>query len=381
MTFTLYVDAEKWRRHLDQVVNNYSLLASEVSPVIKGNGYGLGRALLAAECANLGVKKLAVGTVFELEQALRDFAGDVIVLEPFSPADVQAVSTWKRILNVHGDRIIVTIAGPDLVSATHAGVRRAYLEGRTSMNRFGMTPSEMESALSTSGSAVNIEGLTLHLPISEPGTSTVATLETSARINPRAVSNRVLEVYGWMSWFHELSRKHSLTNHVSISHFTPQDLKSLQALGSHDAFTFGVRLGTSLWLGEPKALTAKGTVLAVHALALEQTKVGYTQVDSHGNSALLVVSGGTSHGVALTAPAPTTTWRRRGIAIAEGLQQAMGKVRSPFTWRGNKLIFAEPPHMHVSMLWCQDSTVKVGDQLTCTVRLTTAAFDQVIGLD
>jgi hypothetical protein len=104
-------------------------------------------------------------------------------------------------------------------------------------------------------------------------------------------------------------------------------------------------------------------------------------VDSHGHKRLIVVSGGTSHGVALAAPVNTRTLRKRAIAISEGISQALGKVRSPFIWKKENLVFAEPPHMHVSMLWCQDSAIKVGDELTCTIRNTTASFDQVIGLE
>jgi hypothetical protein len=65
----------------------------------------------------------------------------------------------------------------------------------------------------------------------------------------------------------------------------------------------------------------------------------------------------------------------------EGFAQAFGKVRSPFSVHGRKLVFAEPPHMHVSLLWANDLSLKVGDELICNVRNTTTVFDQVLGLD
>jgi hypothetical protein len=96
---------------------------------------------------------------------------------------------------------------------------------------------------------------------------------------------------------------------------------------------------------------------------------------------LVVVSGGTAHGVALAAPSTSGSMRQRGISIAEGVSQALGKVRSPFSYKGENLIFAEPPHMQVSMLWSNDMSLNVGDQLACNVRNTTTTFDVVSGLN
>ena len=67
MTFTLYVDEARWRAHLAATV----AATPDIVPVIKGNGYGLGNARLAAEAALLGVDTVAVGTVDELP-AVRD---------------------------------------------------------------------------------------------------------------------------------------------------------------------------------------------------------------------------------------------------------------------------------------------------------------------
>jgi len=56
MTFTLYVDEQRWRAHLR------ATLASEAAivPVIKGNGYGLGNQRLAAEAALHGPDRIRV---------------------------------------------------------------------------------------------------------------------------------------------------------------------------------------------------------------------------------------------------------------------------------------------------------------------------------
>ncbi len=67
MTFTLYVDEDRWRAHLPSVVD----ATPGIVPVIKGNGYGLGNARLAAEAARLGVDTVAVGTTDELPEVRR----------------------------------------------------------------------------------------------------------------------------------------------------------------------------------------------------------------------------------------------------------------------------------------------------------------------
>jgi hypothetical protein len=141
-----------------------------------------------------------------------------------------------------------------------------------------------------------------------------------------------------------------------------------------------VRLGTKLWLGEPKALQASGTILQIHEMTHRQN-VGYQQTDSGNYKRLIIVSGGTAHGVAMAAPSNAGSLRKRSIAIAEGVSQAIGKVRSPFSLNGKNLDFVEPPHMQVSMLWSNDMSVSVGDSLDCNVRNTTTDFDIVLGLD
>ena len=64
-----------------------------------------------------------------------------------------------------------------------------------------------------------------------------------------------------------------------------------------------LRVGTRLWLGERSALRAAGTVLAVHPTPQGQS-AGYHQRRGPRDGYVVVVSGGTSHGVALTAPRP-----------------------------------------------------------------------------
>ena len=58
MTFTVQIDVARWREHHKHVLADLPGLV----PVAKGNGYGVGNARLAQECAVLGVDTMAVGT-------------------------------------------------------------------------------------------------------------------------------------------------------------------------------------------------------------------------------------------------------------------------------------------------------------------------------
>jgi hypothetical protein len=378
MTFTLHVDAPRWRKHLDSVVNDYSQSGATVSPVIKGNGYGFGRTTLCNEVSRLQLSSVCVGTIFEAEEALARFAGDVIVMEPFSELNPRAVEVWVQLLQNHSSRLIAIIATNEIAALSHAGVTRAYIEGLSSMRRFGLTLQDLDNALGSTTNSIAIEGLWLHLPIAEPAAEHVAVYEPSPNDNSRKLSGHAREVLGWISWYRDLANKYSLPMHVSVSHVDAKDAKVISQSAS--TFDVKVRVGTSLWLGDRKSLRVTGTVLAVHDAGLGHDAVGYTQTDSHGHKKVIVVSGGTSHGVALAAPANVNSVRKRGIAIAEGMLEAMGKVKSPFARGGDKLVFAEPPHMHASMLWCEDSSIVVGGEIECTIRNTTASFDAIVGL-
>jgi len=130
------------------------------------------------------------------------------------------------------------------------------------------------------------------------------------------------------------------------------------------------------------ALQAAGTVLAVHPLP-NGTHVGYRQRTGPKDGTLVVVSGGTAHGIGLSAPTPAASVRQRVVTAGTGALDAAGRALSPFRWEGKQRWFAEPPHQHTSMIWLPKGCVipSVGDQLTADVRFTTSRFDVVLGLD
>ena len=380
MTFLLNVNAAKFRGHLVSVMNSYATSGAELVPVIKGNGYGFGRGLLASEAARLGSNRIAIGTVWELGQSLADFAGEILVLEPFNSSDTSAVAQWRTHLEHNADRIIVTVSNVDLAAVRAAGAKNIYLEGKTSLSRFGILHLDMQSIENFND--LKVQGLSLHLPIVQPAIKVDATTEISSAFNGATLSKSMTETWNWIVLYQELATKFALPKHLSLSHITESQLKSLKKMMHSYNFDMEieVRVGTKLWLGEPSALQTTGTVLQIHEL-MNSRAVGYQQTNSGNNKRLIVVSGGTAHGVAMAAPSTASSLRKKGVAIAEGFSQAIGKVRSPFSFKGKNLDFVEPPHMQVSMLWSNDMKIAVGDNLNCNVRNTTSNFDCVLGLD
>lgn len=379
MTFALTVDRHLFEKNINTVIDGFKKVNADVIPVIKGNGYGFTRRALCHESTKLGVNRIAVGTVFELDQALTDFGNEIVVLEPFNPNDQLSVAAWQNATKNNAHRIIAVIAGSHFSQAANAGIKFALIEGKTSTHRFGVNPNEILGLINGDQNNIQIVGLNLHLPIADPENLDKKVFSNSERINNRKSSPRLNEIFSWVNAIAPRVNEMGWPLKLNLSHVLAKDVSEIFDFAKEKNLNIevSVRLGTSLWLGNQKALKATGTVLEIHELTGDHEHVGYRQVDGHGHARLLVVSGGTSHGVALAGPASRITLRSKAIALSEGIFESLGKVRSPFKLGKKNLAFAEPPHMHVSLLWCEDRKVKVGDQLECTVRNTTATFDVI----
>ena len=339
MSFTLYVDEDRWRAHLQGVLSSTPGLV----PVIKGNGYGLGNARLAAEAAALGVPAVAVGTSDELPVVRAAFDGDVLVMTPSYPAPE----------NDPSGRVVRTVS--HLSALRSAAGARVVLEAMTSMHRHGIGPDDVTEVAGLLP-GVRLEGVAFHLPIDRHG-----------GYDPGA------EVTGWLDRFAAAGVP---TEVAWVSHLTGAELELLRQ--RFPATTFRPRVGTALWLGDRGALVARGTVLDVHPLARGE-HYGYRRRRAVRDSHLLIVSGGTAHGVALEAPRQVRGPVDRGKALALGTLAAANQSLSPFRWAGRQRWFAEPPHMHVSLILLPASVTPpaIGDELDCDVRLTTLHPDRV----
>jgi hypothetical protein len=399
MSFVITIDTDRWRAHQDTVRDAIAATGATLVPVAKGNGYGVGNARLALEASRLGADSLAVGTVYEVAEVLEAQPGlSVLVLEPFTLRERVTAEAWLA-LAAHPDirRVIHTIASPEAAAdlaamATVESPRRVVLEGLTSMRRFGMTEDQVAAAITAlapqlASGAVQLEGLALHLPIATPeepriGSMAMLTNDDSSPTPVIVGSARVHEVVAWgLLWPTLLANLAGPADAGSLwlSHLDDTEAQQVRAaLPDQDV---RLRVGTRLWLGERSALRAAGTVLAVHPTPQGQS-AGYHQRRGPRDGYVVVVSGGTSHGVALTAPRPARNARQRAAAAGSGALEAAGRFRSPFRLpSGSHSWFLEPPHMHVSMLRIPKGTIPppVGEVLECDVRFTTVAPDAIIG--
>lgn len=346
MPLQLTVDGERWRAHLRRIAEGLPGLV----PVAKGNGYGFGLGRLARKAAWLGVETLAVGTYEELPEVADRYAGDLLVLTPWRPFADPGTLAGK-----HARRVVHTVSRLEDLETLLAidPAARVVLERLTSMRRHGMSSDDLRAGLArvSADRHARLEGVAAHLPI-EQG----AHLEEVERILAE-VSEGIGQVW--------------------VSHLTGDELTRLQ--DAHPDLRVRPRIGTDLWLGDRGALAVTSTVLDVHPVAKGEP-FGYRGRAAGRDGHLLVVSGGTAHGIGLESPMSGSGLRDRAATVARGALDAQGKVRSPFWVGGEQRWFAEPPHMQASMLLLPAGAAvpAVGDLVDARVRYTATTFDRVV---
>jgi len=381
MSFTLSVDADAWRAHLTRTRDAIEQhRATSLIPVVKGNGYGLGQSIATRAAAGLGAEVVATGTVFEVDGILGSALSEVLVLERFDPRDLIAARAWDQV-DERWDarrviRTIATLAGLRAALESTAG-HPIVLEGRTSMHRFGFSPDELQWVLAEpdvrqaiADGRLELRGLSVHLPLAQP---------RDAGAGATGLTPRAHEVLQWCGIWEAQESLPEPARQVWISHVSDTELAAIRSV---TPLPLKARVGTRLWLGDRAALTARGSVLAVHPLP-PGTRVGYRQRSGPRDGTLIVVSGGTAHGIGLSAPSPVASIRQRATTAGIGALDAAGRALSPFTWQGRQRWFAEPPHQHHSMIWLPRGcrVPSIGDELVADVRFTTSRFDAVLGLD
>lgn len=348
MSLILTVDGERWRRHLRHTADTHPGLV----PVIKGNGYGFGNARLARRAGWLGVDTVAVGTYHEVADVALRYDGDLVVLSPWRPFVPDLDPALDR-------RVIHTLGRVEDVDALLARRPRArfVLEQRTSMQRHGFTARELWEAADRlrRHPGARLEGVALHLPLAQ--------------------GNHVGEVRRLLNDAVAADLPDLRT--VWVSHLSTAELAELRH-GFGD-FVLRPRIGTGLWLGDREALHVGATVVDVHHVERGDA-FGYRGRTAPKAGHLLVVSGGTAHGIGLEAPTGDSTLKARAATLARGGMDAVGFVRSPFTIDGKQRLFAEPPHMQVSMLFVPAGArvPAVGERIGVRVRYTATTFDDVV---
>lgn len=339
MTLRLTVATHEWHEAQARLQEQVPGLV----PVAKGNGYGFGLDALAREANRMRAGVVAVGIAQEVTTVrLAGWRGDVVVLNPWRPFDELAMSLLED------PKVITTVSRAEDVAAlarTHPR-SRVVLELDTTMHRHGMATAELAGL---DIGELHFEGWSIHLPAT-------GSLQEATALAEAAVGRRRGAL--WVS-------------HLSVADY--RMLRTNIGVRTH------MRIGTRLWLGAPETLTTTATVLDVHPIR-RGGRLGYHQARAPRDGFIVVASGGTAHGIALAAPVPQRNLRQRFNTVADGLMRATGSTLSPFTIAGRKRPFAEPPHMHSSMLFVagSDPGVAVGDDIPVTCRMTTTRFDEIV---
>jgi alanine racemase len=292
----------------------------DVIAVVKGNGYGFGRPRLARVAAQLGMDRLAVGTVHELADVAGVFDGDaerIIVMTPADSAGAALGAGARLTVGSQRDVDVLVAAGHHLP---------VIVKLASSMRRYGAEPDELAALLDGVGAAdLTVANFALHLPL----TGDAAEVEAWLPFLPAGVP-------------------------VTVSHLDASTVDALRR--RHPDRRFPVRLGTALWHGDKAGLALRADVAATRPVA-SGDRAGYRQVDVPGAGTLVMVGAGTAHGV---------------HSLSDG--------RSPFHFARRRLALLEPPHMHTSMLWVPAGapTPRAGDVVDVQQPLTFVTPDRIV---
>jgi hypothetical protein len=355
MSLTLTVDGPRWRAHLESVAD----ANPGIVPVAKGNGYGFTLGRLARRAQWLrdrghDVTTLAVGTYDEIGEVATRWSGDILVLTPWRPfIDPLEPALAKRVIHT-----VSRLADLEQL-LTLAPTSRVVLERMTSMQRHGMSGRDLWEA----GEVLRrhpdgrLEGVALHLPLAQ--------------------GNHLGEVGRLLNDYVAAEVPTRGADSVWVSHLTGGELTTLRE--QYGDFTVRPRIGTQLWLGDRGALAVTATVLDVHPVERGDS-FGYRGRTAPKSGHLLVVSGGTAHGIGLEAPTGESSIKARAATLARGGLDAVGFVRSPYSIDGKQRLFAEPPHMQASLLFLPHGArvPAVGDRIDVRVRYTATSFDRIV---
>ena len=317
MTLRLTIDGTAFRSHVSSVASEVPHLV----PVVKGNGYGLGRTALLDLVDELlpSTTTVAVGTIHEVAGVPSRLAAHVMT--PVSDLDDVEIPT-------HAIPTVGSTRDVDVL-ARRGWKGRVIVKLASSMRRFGVTPQDFAGLVQD----VSRIGGVIHACSIHP---------------PTAGSNeeRLAEVRSWLPVIPECVT-------VSVSHLSPSSLATLRSL--NDKRTIEARLGTALWHGTKQHFSLHADVMRIERCATGET-AGYrsTTIDTDGH--LVVIGAGTVHGV---------------TPLANG--------DSPFHFGRRRIRLVEAPYMHTSLAIVPNGEPLpgVGDVVDVQRPLTTVFPDVV----
>lgn len=249
MALVLEVDRSRWDSHVSATADRVPHLV----PVVKGNGYGLGRDWLAARAAGLA-PAIAVGTVHEVASV--PVGRTAIVLTP---------TLDPSTLPDH-DEVVLTIGSAAHLAALGASSRRVIVKIRSSMHRYGTPVADLASLVDAARSAGHtVEAASIHLPLGG---------------SPSEASSLVDHVDPALP--------------IHLSHVTIEQFDELTT--RHSGHRLHLRLGTHLWHGDKSMFTLRADVLDSENVSAG-TPAGYRSTPTAHDGTLVMIGCGSSHGV------------------------------------------------------------------------------------
>ena len=216
-------------------------------PVVKGNGYGFGRAGLAIAASKLS-GLLAVGTVHE------------IVGLPDGVTPVVLTPTWHP---PESTEPVLTVGSNDHIAALRGWQGRVVVKLPSAMQRYG---GHIDLVAAAQRAGLRTVGVAIHPPLA--GT--------------------------------DEEHRHQIVEHLTdidpsldvwVSHLAPITYESLP-----DSHRYKLRLGTYLWLGDREALHLEADVIDTREVRAGE-RAGYHLTEVPGAGTLVMVGAGTANGV------------------------------------------------------------------------------------
>ncbi len=243
MTVRLTVNRTRWWNHVTYVAETVHGLV----PVVKGNGYGIGRTTLAEAAMKLSTI-IAVGTVHELD-GLPAEATTVVLTPTLSPPE--------------STDVVLTVGSQAHIDALHGWNGRVIVKLVSSMRRYG---GGIELVAAAQRAGLRTVGVSIHPPLAGDDEAHRADIVGHLPgIDPS------LDVW--------------------VSHLAPTTYETLPT--SH---RYKLRLGTYLWHGDREALTLTADVLDTRAVRAGDT-AGYRLSQVPGDGTLVMVGAGLVNGV------------------------------------------------------------------------------------
>lgn len=315
MSLRLTVNEHAFRAHVGHTVGSTPGLI----PVVKGNGYGLGRPfLMQLVSALLGpAQAVAVGTVFEAQDILAPIP--VYILTPIGDFDQVAIPT-NAIPTVATERDLAVLQSKGWKSPV-------VVKLASPMQRFGVTSQDFLALVQQVAAAgLSIHSCALHLPLHQTDEEIAEQLATWMPLIPECVT-------------------------VSLSHISSTQLSVLRE--TFPTAEFEVRLGTALWHGDKSFFSLHTEVLAVHPIEKGKT-AGYHSTAAPADGHIVVVAAGTAQGIS-----------------------PLENGSSPFHFQQQRLTLLEAPYMHSAMCFVPlgQPCPKIGDAIDVQRPLHSVAPD------